>query len=137
MTQYWIGVACKEHVERGVSGGCIQVCHGKAGPLQRMNAGDWIIYYSPTIRLGEKTPCQSFTAIGEVKERKPYLFAMSEEFTPWRRDVAFVSSQDLPIKMVLDDLSFIKNKKKWGFIFRRGCFEIPEPDFHTISKAMT
>ncbi len=36
--RYWIGVACKEHVLRGVTGGFCQVCHGKAAPLNHMRA---------------------------------------------------------------------------------------------------
>lgn len=136
MTRYLIGVASKEHVQKGVLGGFAQVCHGKAGPLNRMKAGDWIIYYSPTIKFGEKEPCQSFTAIGKIKEGDPYLFAMSEEFIPWRRDVAFVSSKEIPIKLLLDHLSFITDKKKWGFPFRRGCFEVPQTAFRVIAKAM-
>jgi hypothetical protein len=33
-------------------------------------------------------------------------------------------------------LTFIHNKKVWGFVFRFGFFEISEEDFGTISKAM-
>lgn len=136
MIRYWIGVASKEHVERGFLGGFAQVCHGKAGPLNQMQEGDWIIYYSPTYIFGQKDPCQSFTAIGKIKDGKAYSFAMSEHFIPWRRDVIFVKSRDIPIQMLLNELSFIKDKQKWGFPFRRGCFEIPQQDFQIIAKAM-
>ncbi len=136
MTRYWIGVASKEHVQRGVVGGFAQVCHGKAGPLNQMKGGDWIIYYSPTIRFGQKEPCQSFTAIGKIKSSDPYPFAMGEEFVPFRRDVAFAPAVEIPIRQLLERLSFIKDKKKWGFPFRRGCFEIPKADFQVIAEAM-
>ena len=136
MTRYWIGVASKEHVQRGVLEGFAQVCHGKAGPLNQMKGGDWIIYYSPTFKFGEKEPCQSFTAIGELSSGDPYPFAMSEDFIPWRRDVRFIKSQKTPIQPILDKLSFIKDKQKWGFPFRRGCFEISKIDFQVIAKAM-
>ncbi len=136
MARYWIGVASKEHVQRGVTGGFAQVCHGKAGPLNRMKEGDWIIYYSPTIKFGQKDPYQSFTAIGKIKSGDSYPFAMSEEFVPWRRDVAFVKSKEIPTQQLLEALSFIKDKKKWGFPFRRGCFEIPKADFQVIAESM-
>lgn len=136
MTRHWIGVASKEHVQRGVLDGFAQVCHGKAGPLNQMKEGDWIVYYSPTIKFGQKKPCQSFTAIGEIKEGDPYPFVMSEDFVPWRRDVSFIQSNDAPIQQLLEELSFIKDKKKWGFPFRRGCFEISQKDFQIIAKAM-
>lgn len=136
MTRYWIGVASKEHVQRGVLGGFAQVCHGKAGQLNQMKEGDWIVYYSPTLKFGEKEPCQSFTAIGKILSGDPYLFAMSEDFIPWRRNVSFVRSNDAPIKELLEGLSFIKDKQKWGFPFRRGCFEISQNDFQIIARAM-
>ena len=136
MTRYWIGVASREHVQNGVMGGFAQVCHGKPGPLNRMEEGDWITYYSPTITFGGKEPCQSFTALGKIRGGDPYTFAMSEAFIPWRRDVAFLKSREAPIQPLLDHLSFIKDKQKWGFPFRRGCFEISRDDFQAIACAM-
>jgi len=136
MTRYWIGVASKEHVQRGVIGGFAQVCHGKPGPLKQMKEGDWIIYYSPTVKFGGKEPCQSFTAVGQIEPGEPYSFAMSDDFIPWRRNVSFSKSHNAPIMPLLDRLSFIKNKDRWGFPFRRGCFEISKDDFQQIATAM-
>lgn len=136
MTRYWIAVACSDHVQRAVNGGFAQVCHGKPEPLKKMSDGDWIIYYSPTVHFGVKDPCQSFTAIGKVNSDDPYPFAMSEDFIPWRRNVNFFPSQETPIQTLLEDLIFIKDKKKWGFPFRRGLFEISQNDFTTIANAM-
>lgn len=136
MTRYWIGVASREHVQRGVAGGFAQVCHGKPGPLKRMSGGDWITYYSPTVTFGVKDPCRSFTAIGEVTSAEPYTFCMSEDFVPWRRDIRFVAAREAPIYPLLEHLNFIEDKKKWGFPFRRGCFEISLRDFQLIERAM-
>lgn len=136
MTRYWMAVASKEHVEKGVLGGFAQVCHGKAGPLKQMREGDWIVYYSPKVEFQAKEPCQLFTAIGKVQKGDPYPFVMSEDFIPWRRDVSFFPSNEVSIKQLLEDLSFIHDKKSWGYPFRRGCFEIPPSDFRLIAEAM-
>lgn len=136
MAKYWIAVASREHVNMGVKGGFAQVCHGKGGPLKRMVPNDWIIYYSPVEIFGEKTPCRKFTAIGTINKNGPYEFSMSSDFTPWRRDVTFRFAKDAPIEPLIANLSFIKNKKSWGFPFRRGCFEISEQDFKLIAKSM-
>jgi hypothetical protein len=136
MRRYWIGVACKEHVKGAVQGGFAQVCHGKAGPLSRMQEGDWIVYYSPTLKFGGKEACQCFTAIGKIKSGQPYTFAMSEDFVPWRRDVAFLTSEDAPIRPLITSLSFIHDKNRWGFPFRKGCFEISANDFNIIAQGM-
>ena len=43
--KFWIGVACKEHVENGVKLGICQFCHGKSAPDKRLSRGDFVIYY--------------------------------------------------------------------------------------------
>lgn len=136
MTRYWVAVASKEHVQIGLAGGFAQVCHGKPGPLKCMKEGDWIIYYSPTLTFEGKDPCQSFTAIGKIGSGDAYTFAMRQDFIPWRRDVSFLKCREAPIEPLLNSLSFIKDKKRWGFPFRRGCFDIPEEDFQLIAHAM-
>lgn len=136
MTRYWIGVASHEHVQRGVKGGFAQVCHGKISTLKYMSEGDWLIYYSPTYSFGGKDPCRCFTAIGTVTKEEPYTFEMSQDFIPWRRNISFLHSKAVPIEPLLEELIFIKDKKKWGFPFRRGSFEISHPDFELIAKNM-
>jgi hypothetical protein len=134
--RYWVGVASKEHVMRGVQGGFAQVCHGKAGPLKQMKMDDWIIYYSPTLRFGEKEPCRAFTAIGRIKGKEPYQYRMSDDFIPYRRDVDFLAAVEAPIVPLIEKLTFISDKSKWGFPFRRGCFFISQQDFHIIAFQM-
>lgn len=136
MTRYWMAVASYEHVQRGIEGGFAQVCHGKIATLKYMSEGDWLIYYCPTYSFGGKDPCRCFSAIGTIDKAEPYAFEMSKDFIPWRRDVTFVKSKKTPIEPLLAELSFIKDKKKWGFPFRRGSFEIPYKDFELIAKSM-
>lgn len=136
MTKYWMAVASREHVMRGVTEGFAQVCHGKGGPLKKMSEGDWIIYYSPTEKFGKAISCRQFTAIGKIEKGKPYLFAMSDDFIPWRRKVHFFPAKEVDIGQLLDKLSFIQDKRHWGFIFRRGFFEISETDFKIIADNM-
>lgn len=133
---YWVAVASREHVRKGIAGGFAQVCHGKPGPLKQMTADDWIVYYSPTELFGEKMPCRKFTAIGKVKAQEPYPFQMSPNFIPWRRDIAFVNAKEAPIEPLIDRLAFIQNKQRWGFPFRRGCFSISLSDFQLIASHM-
>ncbi|KAK9358182.1 hypothetical protein V1504DRAFT_461894 [Lipomyces starkeyi] len=49
----------------------MQLSLGKAAPLRRIRPGDRIVYYSPTIQLGEKTPYRHLTAIGTVADGEP------------------------------------------------------------------
>jgi hypothetical protein len=134
--RYWIGVVSLAHVELGVEGGFAQLCHGKATPLKRMQPGDWLVYYSPRTSFQDGEPCQSFTAIGRVKNEAPYEFAMSADFVPFRRNIDFLSCTVASIHPLLDQLSFITDKRHWGYLFRRGHFEIPQADFERIAAAM-
>jgi hypothetical protein len=136
MSKYWIAVASREHVLRGIFEGICQVCHGKAGPLKQMSKDDWIAYYSPTERFGETIPCRKFTAIGKICLGEPYQYRMSEDFVPWRRDVSFFSAREIAIEPLIDKLSFIHDKRRWGYPFRRGCFQVPFTDFSLIAANM-
>ena len=134
--RFWVGVVSREHVMRGVEGGFAQLCHGKAAPLRKMKAGDWLVYYSPAEKMGKGEPVQAFTAIGRVCEGDAYEFRMSDDFTPFRRDVEFVPAAAAPIRPLLPELSFIRDKKHWGAAFRFGQLSIPEDDFRRIAGAM-
>jgi hypothetical protein len=134
--RYWIAVASREHVKRGEAAGFCQVCHGKQRPLERMQPGDWIVYYSSVEVFGESTPCQKFTAIGEITGADVFQVRMPDRFNPFRREVTFHPCTETPIRALIDRLSFIRNKQRWGYIFRFGLFEIPRGDFDTIRQHM-
>ncbi|HEY9045831.1 MAG TPA: EVE domain-containing protein [Ohtaekwangia sp.] len=134
--RYWITVASKDHVQHGIAGGFIQACHGKAAPLKRMRPDDWVIFYSPKQTMNGTAKCQTFSALGKVCDENVYSFAMSEDFIPFRRNIAFVSCQEIPITSLLHELEFIADKKSWGYPFRFGFFEIGEKDFTLISNRM-
>jgi EVE domain len=136
ISRYWIGVASRDHVRKGVEGGFCQLCHGNRSPLKRLNSGDWIVYYSPRSSMNGGDPVQAFTAIGQILAGEPYAFDMGNGFVPDRRDVQFIAAQEAPIWPLLETLSFIKNKQSWGYVFRFGLIEIPEPDFRQITIAM-
>ncbi|MDO6437889.1 EVE domain-containing protein [Cyclobacterium sp. 1_MG-2023] len=135
-TKYWIIVASKDHVKNGVADGIAQACHGKSGPLIKMNKGDFVIYYSGKQNYKKPEKCQEFTAIGEVKDQEVYSFQMTEYFCPFRRKITFFESRDIPISSLIDNLAFIQNKKYWGYRFRYGFLEINKQDFDLIANQM-
>ncbi len=133
---YWIGVASRDHVLKGVEGGFAGLCHGKSSPLKRMKSGDWIIYYSSKHKLNEKAPCQMFTAIGNVIDDHIYEFDMENGFIPFRRNIKFYQCNEIDIHPLIDKLSFIQNKKKWGYPFRYGYLKISKENFTLIAREM-
>ncbi len=134
--KFWINTISFDHVQRGVSGGFTQANHGSPHNLKRLQRGDGLIFYSPKTAFEGGEPLQAFTAIGFVTDDKPYQATMSPGFRPYRRTMSFKASSFAPIRPMLDDLSFIEDKQHWGYMFRRGLFEITELDFRLIAAAM-
>jgi hypothetical protein len=123
-------------VRLSVEGGFTQAGHGKASGLKRLKADDWLAYYSPKTSLRDGEPLQAFTAIGRVLDEDLYQVEQAPEFTPWRRNIEFLRGSEAPIRPLIDQLSFIKDKRRWGYTFRLGLFKIPQEDFAVISQAM-
>jgi len=134
--KYWIIVASKNHVMRGVKEGICQANHGKAGPLRRMKRGDGVVFYSPKETFEGNVKCRKFTALGLIQDDEVFQITMTKDFMPFRRRVDFYKSNDADIEPLLNSLSFIKNKKAWGFVLRFGFIEIPSADFARIAEAM-
>ena len=136
----FVGVVSLEHATRGYDMGFTQACHGKRAPLSRMNKGDLFVQYSPKLALRGKKPYQKFSYIGTVSTGTVYQVEMAPGFKPFRIDIDYLRSdqaQHTSIRPLIDRLSFITNKTKWGAKFRFGFLEIPIKDFGIIYKAMT
>ena len=134
--QYWVIVASKDHLQRGISGGFIQANHGKTAPLKRMHAGDWAIFYSPKVEFEKPEKLQCFTAICKLSDENVYQYDMGGGFIPFRRNVTFLPSQDISILPLIANLTFIKDKTHWGAPFRFGTLQIPKLDFRLIANMM-
>jgi hypothetical protein len=137
----WIAVASAEHARRGCAGdaehvGFMQVNHGKLAPLRRVRPGDRVTYYAPVLEFGGKEKCQAFVSIGLVQPGEPYIFDMGGGFVPYRRDVRYLPAREAPIAPLLDSLTFIENRQRWGYKFRFGLFDIPDHDIELIAVAM-
>jgi hypothetical protein len=117
MSKNWIAVASAEHVRLGRSQGFIQVSHGKAAPLHRIQPGDRVVFYSPTEAFRGKDRLRAFTAIGIVKEGEPHRAEMSGGFSPFRRDVAWQTAKKTPI----EPLEFTSDKRNWAISCASAC----------------
>ncbi len=134
--RYWVIVASRDHIGRGIREGFVQANHGKAGPLRRMQPGDGVVCYSPRTEFGGGEPLQAFTALGTVDDAPVVQVDMGGGFTPWRRSVTFEPAAEAPIAPLIPELDFIPDPKRWGYRFRFGFFEIGAADFARIAAAM-
>ncbi len=143
--RYWINTVSRDHVQRGMEGapkrarvirGFTQANHGRSTNLRKLQRGDLMVFYSPRTTYPDGAPLQAFTALGRITDDEPHQAEMTPDFRPWRRNLEFVPCAEIPIAPLLDDLPFIIDKRRWGFIFRRGLFEISAEDFERIATAM-
>lgn len=134
--RYWVGVASQEHVGWGLEGGFAQFCHGKQGPARRPRRGDFIIYYSGKVRMGDPEVCQKFTALGRIADEEPRQVEQFPGFFPWRRTVEWQPTRPAAVRPLVPRLSFLAERTSWGQAFRFGFLEIPAEDGRTIAAAM-
>ena len=136
MTKYFLICASRDHVLKGVEGGFAQAGHGRKDLMSKPSKGDWIIFYSAKDNFENGKPLQKFTAVGQVVDEAPYQPDVKENFKPYRRNVDFKKVKETAIRPLLEQLTFIKNKKSWGFYLISGFREISKEDFHIIKSAM-
>ncbi len=134
--KYWVNTVSRDHVLVGKELGIIQAGHGKSTPLKRLSPNDWVVYYSPKASLSVGENVRSFTAVCRIKNEPIYQVEVEESFCPFRRNASYLECEETEILPLIENLSFIKNKKSWGYVFRFGLFPIPEEDFTLIAEAM-
>jgi len=136
MTKYFLICASRDHILKGVEGGFAQAGHGRKDFMSKPSKGDWIVFYSSKDNFEHGMTLQKFTAIGKVIDEEPYQPNANESFKPYRRNVEFKKGEETEIRPLIDLLTFIKNKKKWGFYLISGFREISKEDFNVIKSAM-
>ena len=137
MAAAYLGIAERVHARACTEAGvCVLGLKGPAG-VRKLNPGDKVIYYSPKTEP-EGDVLRAFTAIGEVTGEGEYERQFDGASQPmWVRDVAWESDvTEVSIYDLLENLSWIKKPKNWGFYMRGAYREIPMQDYSRIAGAM-
>lgn len=133
-TRFWIAVAAQDHVDAAVAGGYVEVTYRKAGPLERMRPGDGVAWYSPRTRHPDGEVLQAFTALGRIADAP--IYHRPDLHQPFRRAAQWFPVVPAPIRPLLSELAFIRNKASWGAVFRYGFLRVPRDDFARIARAL-
>lgn len=136
MERFWVVTASADHASRGRTEGIVQACHGKVGPLRRMQPGDGVVIYSPRQAMRGGDPVTAFTAIGRIADAQAWQVDMGQGFQPWRRQVIWQNTGHAAIRPLLDRLDLTRGQANWGMAFRFGHREISRHDFAVIARAM-
>ncbi|WP_241981100.1 EVE domain-containing protein [Cryobacterium algoritolerans] len=139
--RYWLGVAPREQVLRGVSMGLAQASHGSRAALEDMRESDGVVYYSPRTGTDGET-LREFTAIGWIApvplDRTGQAGqARSGSYRPWRHQVDYdTDAVAASIRPLLTVLEFTRDDPNWGYQLRRGLIEISRHDYDLIRRQM-
>lgn len=134
MRRYWVSRAAQEHVDVVRDKGYTQVNMGPRRPLEEMNVGDWIIYYSPTIYYEQDIPsCQKFTGISCVIDYRVY--PQGGQFPDrWRRNVEFFHCIPHHPSHFVGQVNFLPHDQSWEEILLKPIFEIDRSDFMVVAE---
>lgn len=133
---YWIVVLAADQVERAREGGYAELNGGRVGFLERMRKGDGLVFYSPRSAAPKGELVQKFTAIGEIEDATLARVALTDGSAAFRVTARYRDSHATPIKPLLEELSFVRNRQHWGAAFRFGGLRVAAPDFERIATAM-
>ena len=134
--KYWINTISKDHVIVDKESNFVRAGRGKKASVEKLQADDYMIFYSPKTSLQNGKPVRAFTAVAKIKERDVYQVVVNNNFQPYRKDAEYEDCQEVSIGSLIEQLEFITNKKYWGFKFRLGLFEINRHDFELIYGLM-
>ena len=133
MRRYWISNAAQEHVFIVRDKGYTQANMGSREGIDKMNIGDWILYYSPTVYFEQEKPaCQKFTGISCIVDSRVY--PQSNQYPDrWRRNVEFFHCTPRHSKHFVNKVDFLPKSENWQDVFLQLLFEIPRNDFVYIA----
>ncbi|WP_298257916.1 EVE domain-containing protein [uncultured Litoreibacter sp.] len=133
--RYIIGVVHAQHVAAGKRQSFVAFSHGKESAVRNLDVGDKVIFYAPKTEF-DGAPVQAFvghaTITGAAPRQADYMTGMPA----WVRDAQFDDVTEVPVRPLLEELSFITRPSHWGMSFRQGKFAISEVDYRLIAKAM-
>jgi len=135
--RYWLGVAHREQVLRGVHTGMAQASAAARSTLADMGEADGIVYYSPRTAF-EGDVLREFTAIGRIADAASGPVGdPGSEYLPWRRRTDYdPEAVATSIRPLLSVLEFSRGDPNWGYQLRRGMLEISRHDFDMIRQQM-
>ena len=136
---YWLIVTSKENFkfdreELGFNMQGIPIRYKKS--VQRMKEEDKVVYYI----MGLQKFGAIATITGKYVEDHTKLWTNEDEMWPARRssrpDIILQDDELIDAKKLVPDLTFIKNKDRWGTHLQGSIRQIPEEDYRLIESEM-
>ncbi len=137
--KYWMCVTTEEnwHIIRDKNVWGVPV--RAKNTINKVSPGDKIIIYVIQSRKDKDVIPSRIIGVFEVVSKpyydeKPIFKSYKGRTFPYRIDIKPIKIFSSPIyfKDIVDEMSFVRNKKFWTVYFRRAMFEIPKNDYEKI-----
>jgi predicted RNA-binding protein len=125
--------ASKDHLDIGKQSLFIQQKHPHR--IEKIRSGDYVVLYAGKARHGEKQAYQKIVSVCQATDDKYDRLPRSDgSGFFYRKKVCYLPFDEIDIRSLIPNLSFIKNKARWGFYFMSGFSEIGMDDLQKIMK---
>lgn len=143
MPKYWIICMSEDNFEISKQHNLIGMRESKKIDLDKMQVGDEVVFYVPkkTIDSSSSDPANKIQAFKGIAEITSETFSSDEsiwkplgnDIFPHRKKVKFLETDlNVPIRPLIEKLSFVTNTAWWALPLRRGYVEIEESDLELI-----
>ena len=143
MPRYWIICMSEDNFEISKQHNLIGMRESMKRDLDKMQVGDIVVFYVPKKTIDSysnypTTKVQAFKGIAEITSEtfsndEPIWKPQGNEIFPQRKKVKFLETDlNVPIRPLIEQLSFVTNTAWWALPLRRGYVEIKESDLELI-----
>lgn len=134
--KFWIGTAHLAMADAMREVGIVAFSYGREAPVQKVSPGDGVIYYAPRTDF-EGDPVQAFVALARVTgDEVEQVTIPGTDHVPFARAAHYEQVSHVPVRPLLERLSFVKSPRHWGMAFRRSFFEATPADFALIADGL-
>lgn len=129
--QAWIFIATLENWQIAQDKGLFG-CHGNRSLLSKIRKGDYYVAFVPKIGFIGYGTIMSEHFVSNIK-----LWTDKAYNHRFQISTPIISDKVLPAAAVVDDLTFVTDKKRWEVFFRSEIREIPFADYKLISNRIS
>lgn len=143
--KFWIVTISEDNLKIATLHNLIGLPSRRKHYIQLMAEGDTIVFYISKKRAGyydRKGIVSNFGPVAKVVGLPFYdetriWESRSGEAYPWRRKISIVLNKQINARSIIKELSFVRNKSRWGLYFIKGANRITEEDYKLIFNALT
>ena len=145
MPRNWVIVTSQDNFEKTVASGLIGVTSVRRAALQRAQEGNRLVFYLVRKLAIKKDPRQhlgELAGIGKVagksfESREPIWSGEGDEVFPHRLPVKVKKGKRrVRVINIKDQLSFLRDKARWGGFFLASFRELPDEDYEVIEQML-